>query len=210
MVCDGIVQCRDGSDEDAAFAGCCEWMGGEVGRSVGPRRLACPSLLFVVFLFLTYALMLYIYMYTNVLGLVSDQDLGSRVALWERLAAIHMEELISVAQLCSSGPHIVYFILHLLLQNAPGHYFGVTVTKQLAETAVKRETLLGLVVSQGLVRRIWSVAVCLPVLVPNMMVVAVLWERTFHLMAHSRQSAKGAEEPVQPPKAQPHCPTVLS
>lgn len=40
-------------------------------------------------------------------------------------------------------------------------------TKQLAETAVKRETLLGLVVSQGLVRRIWSVAVCLPVLVPN-------------------------------------------
>lgn len=55
-------------------------------------------------------------------------------------------------------------------------------TKQLAETAVKRETLLGLVVSQGLVHRICSVAVCLPVLVPNMMVVAVLWERTFHLI----------------------------
>lgn len=28
MVCDGVVQCRDGSDEDAAFAGCCEWGGG--------------------------------------------------------------------------------------------------------------------------------------------------------------------------------------
>lgn len=27
MVCDGVVQCRDGSDEDTAFAGCCEWGG---------------------------------------------------------------------------------------------------------------------------------------------------------------------------------------
>lgn len=24
MVCDGVVQCRDGSDEDPAFAGCCK------------------------------------------------------------------------------------------------------------------------------------------------------------------------------------------
>lgn len=61
--------------------------------------------------------------------------------------AYRIEELIFVALLCPSGPNSVYFILHLLLQNAPGRYFGVMVTEQLAETAVKRETLLGLVVS---------------------------------------------------------------
>lgn len=53
-------------------------------------------------------------------------------------------------------------------------------------------------------------AVWLPIIVQNMMVVAVCWERAFHLMAHSEQSAKGAEDPVQPPKAQPHCPVVPS
>lgn len=125
-------------------------------------------------------------------------------------AIFFFEELISVAQLCSSGPHIVYFILYLLLQNAPGHYFGVTMTEQLAETAVKRETLLGLAVSQGLGCRIWPMAVWLPVLAQTMTVVAVLRERTFHLMAHSEQSAKGVGDAVQPPKAQPHCPTVPS
>lgn len=36
MVCDGIVQCRDGSDEDAAFAGCCEWGQRVEGVTCGP------------------------------------------------------------------------------------------------------------------------------------------------------------------------------
>ena len=36
MVCDGIVQCRDGSDEDAAFAGCCEWGQWVEGVTCGP------------------------------------------------------------------------------------------------------------------------------------------------------------------------------
>lgn len=43
MVCDGIVQCRDGSDEDVAFAGCCEWGGwggdrgpGDTGKGWAP------------------------------------------------------------------------------------------------------------------------------------------------------------------------------
>lgn len=38
MVCDGIIQCRDGSDEDAAFAGCCEW-GRRGGDSPSLRKL---------------------------------------------------------------------------------------------------------------------------------------------------------------------------
>lgn len=78
--------------------------------------------------------MLCISLYTSAPGLVNDQDLGSRVAYGRDWPAICIEELISVTQLCSSGlrgtnPHIVYFILHLLLHNAPGHYFGVTVTE---------------------------------------------------------------------------------
>lgn len=41
MVCDGVVQCRDGSDEDAAFAGCCEWGGG--GRPAETARATVAS-----------------------------------------------------------------------------------------------------------------------------------------------------------------------
>lgn len=46
-------------------------------------------------------------------------------------------------------------------------------------------------------------AVWLPVLVQNMMAVSVHWERTFHLREHSEQSAKGAEDPVEPPRPSP-------
>lgn len=51
---------------------------------------------------------------------------------------------------------------------------------------------------------VWSMVICLHVLVQKIVVVGVHWGRAFSLLAHREQNEKDTEDPVQPSKAKPH------